>query len=341
MAEFNSFANGQQFALKNSTAEAAPAAIALALHETKANAARNSQGLEYFQHWYDEKGDILDAGDKRIINDPALTFEQKEIRINHRHIERRSPENLHRKTRGHPEVYIPQPNSDFSADARLAAEHNRHVIIANQMPTRLRFQVSRLSAAKGKQLAGPPNLQTSTGTRRWYRFLASAGTARAINVGNILTSMGVVTSTTPFTSGTAVHSSFKLLMVRAWTSPQSSDAVTSYIQWLVESGNVPDEEKVASVIPFVSGIGYLSERPPKNSLASFWWDSGAASTTLFELFLPIGSFIDVYIQGRLTNELSPLASIALTTPTSSGVYYTALDGVSTNTYTPVGMISAH
>jgi hypothetical protein len=217
--------------------------------------------------------------------------------------------------------------------SRINLYTGAHKVINSRL-THVPFKV-----AKGKQLSGIPDLKTSTNTRRWYRFVASSGSANTVTVGDVLGAMGTIGIVTN-TSVETMHSAMKISAVRAWTSPQSSDAVSINFSWLSPSGNAPDDEKVSSVIPFTSGLGYLSDRPPKQSFASFWWNGTASSTNLFTVSLPIGSFIDILVQGRLANEFSDLI-ISVATATASHTYYLALDGPTTNNLVPVGLPTTH
>jgi hypothetical protein len=231
------------------------------------------------------------------------------------------------------------PRSQTKSIAR-DIEHGGYGVI-NPMKSVISYTARHGRKAVGKQLMGPPALESVTSLKRWYRFTATNTNAATmpVTVGNLLSAMGCLAATT--SSVVSMCSSVRIFGIRAWTSPEiATGAATTSLSvfWSNASDiNSPDEEKVNSVIPFVTGMGYLSERPPKSSLSSFWWNSNTTSQQLFSLIVPPGSIIDVQLAGRLSNNFGTTATSVAAVASVGKAYYLPLDGVTNHFLQPVGL----
>jgi hypothetical protein len=154
----------------------------------------------------------------------------------------------------------------------------------------------------------------------------------AVTIGTVLSAIGGIGSGTNTIAPWA--SSFKINRIRIWASPEDASAVTTNILWTVATAhNVKDEVKDRTIPSSAGVIAALEERPPKNSLASFWLDNGA-SGTLFQLSIAKGSVIDLHVSFTLANGFAATSQSAAGA-SAGGTYYTHLDGVG-GVLNPVG-----
>jgi len=181
----------------------------------------------------------------------------------------------------------------------------------------------------------PPLLQTATRTLRTYRFQSSSGNnVHTITGGQLLSAMGGIATVTN-TTVQSMHSSARIVKVEIWTSAQNAATVAPEFAWSNSLNNVPDEVKTRPAVPY-GQLGYLLERPPKKSAAEWWFDENSVSTPFFTLSAPIGTIIDVTLEGRIANAF-PSVTQSVATATLGAIYFGYLDGPSIHVFQPLGV----
>jgi len=197
---------------------------------------------------------------------------------------------------------------------------------------------------RGTQLARAviPPWEASITVRHRYRFdLTSGINATNITVGMIFGVIGTIGQVAN-TSVASIASSFRIRRVTIYESSQGVVTVSSEIFWAsAVDVNSKDMVMSNSTIPYDRPTR-VSSVPPRGTLSSFWWNSGATSTTsLFGITASIGSIVEVDLDFTIANALEGLAGIAVSTATVGNIYYLALNGPSVNTAIPVGLPTTH
>jgi len=190
---------------------------------------------------------------------------------------------------------------------------------------------------QGASGAVVPMIETSVMTRHKYRFVSTAGVgAASITVGTIFGAIGTV-GTVANSTVTTICSSFRIRKVDIYESAQSVATVSSELLWASPvSVNSSDVAWSNATIPY-DRPSRISAAPPKGTLASFWWNSSATSTTpLFSLTCAIGSIVDVEIEATLSNALTGV-TISVSTAVLGALYFLYLDGNTSHKLAPVGL----
>ncbi len=164
-----------------------------------------------------------------------------------------------------------------------------------------------------------PNIQYS----HKFRFSASsAKTAYAVTIANLFGVAGVFTKTANSTV-CPVNASFKLTSVSVWGPITATGTpVTVTVEWL-GANNSPNKD-VSDTSVTNSFAAYLTTKPPRNSIASFW-QVATASSTIFLLTCPSGSVIDVTMNLIMADQSTALQTVNVTTAAVGQSYYLALD----------------
>jgi len=181
----------------------------------------------------------------------------------------------------------------------------------------------------------PPQLKSNIILNHKYRFTSDTGTATAISSDSLLGAAGTIGTTVLLC--TPIFSAVKVNRVRIWAPPAAqggfSTCSCNFEAATVNTSNL----EVSDTSNSVSSPATINAVPPKNSLASFWSNSGGG--TLFTLVAPSGSIIDVDLSLYLTDaDASPPTAIPVGTAVIGTQYYLALDCFNnTHIYTPVSL----
>jgi len=186
----------------------------------------------------------------------------------------------------------------------------------------------------------PPAIKIFPPRRMRMYFSNSTNTGSyAVSVGSLLGAFGGICTVTNSTVST-VHSSVRVLKVQLWPGPSTTAAGAADLTWSGASGNIPDDERIRPVPEGVSVTGVLTFTPPKASLAALWWDEPDNGTTLFNIQGTPGSVVLVDVQLTQAQTVIPFPS-TVATGTVGTFYYLALDGPSSNKWTPIGVTTTH
>jgi len=179
--------------------------------------------------------------------------------------------------------------------------------------------------------------------RKTQRYFVSTNNNSALMYNQeLLLSVGGMATTA--TNLAPMAESFKLNRVRVWGSPSSvGTACSVQVNWFPSASTsltyVPGLEYISTSCNTAVNA-YISCKPPKNSLASFWQNS-QSNLALFKLTVPAGGIIELDVSFiLLTNDLLPTAYTTSTTMSVGYVYVVALDA-STHSITPIGVPFAY
>jgi hypothetical protein len=193
---------------------------------------------------------------------------------------------------------------------------------------------------KGMQaaLTLPPRIQLSPSLSHVYRFRSTNANAANITVANILGALGGI-CTVVNSKITTWSGSFKILKVTVWPSASASAPTVATLDWQSgQSGQVPDQSLDEAIPEGISVTKGLSFTPPAKSLCGDWINSSDASAILLSLATSVGSIVDFHVVYRLTNVFGGVQETVVSAVLGV-VYYLALDGPSSNTYQPIGLLT--
>lgn len=185
-----------------------------------------------------------------------------------------------------------------------------------------------------------PELQTSVIINHKYRFICTTGETVNVSLLDMFGALGGI-CTVANTTLTTWTGSLRLRKIEIYESAQSVSTVSSMVIWYSNSNsNLADKLTLNSSIPYDLPSKNVAV-PPKDSLASFWWNSSASSSlAFFAINCAVGSVIDVTIESTLGNQAGGYQP-TIATGTLGGDYYLALDGPSSNKIVPVGLPTTH
>jgi hypothetical protein len=212
---------------------------------------------------------------------------------------------------------------------------NRSNRRGNRRPRNVNSSGSRLAVRDIR----PPQISSNPRMRHKFRFAAGSSGAGTYNITNndiLLAAGGIGTSTN--STITAIFGSFKILAVEAWAMAGSSSAATVGINWngspvFVSNGETSD----TSVSPAYPA--HFLARPPKESNASFW--QTGSSGTLFILYIPNDTVIDVLMDLVMTDQLDVVTVTAVSSVVVGNQYFLALDGAGSNNLIPQSLNTTH
>jgi hypothetical protein len=192
-----------------------------------------------------------------------------------------------------------------------------------------------LGSANASHPSMPPRLNLLPSRKITFGFANSSATLQNITVGGLLGAAGMIGATAAHAY--AVHSGVKLKRIRIWSGGSTSAQVTSFVQWIGNGSNVPDKSWAIASVRNIATATALEFKPPKNSLAEFWYNLNASGTQIFAISCAVGSVIYVDLELTQSIEFSPLLFVSAGSNFSvGGVTYGHLDG-SSATYAPVGL----
>jgi len=206
---------------------------------------------------------------------------------------------------------------------------------------------SSSSKGRGKSLRRPklvrqdamraPQLSSNIVVRHRFRFLSTSANATPITGVTLGGAAG--TRTAVVNTSVGVLSDYVRLQRITILAPPASQgsAASCSINWA--GTNSPDIES-SDTTNSVASPARVSNAPPARSLASFW-HATTDSSTLCTLVAPVGSIIDVDVAFVLSDSGTVTQTLAVSTAASDTTYYLALDGPTTNLYTPVSLTTTH
>jgi hypothetical protein len=181
-----------------------------------------------------------------------------------------------------------------------------------------------------------PMLDSNPTFNRTFRFQAGASTNNLIvSRGDMLNLMQLAITTG---SGGRIIGAIKINWVELSVPPAATSASAS-MTWLSAFG----KPKVVSVTSLgTAEIMRLRTRPSEHTTASFWSITGSSeSEPLIGYDVPSLTLIDVNVsftfQIYLDIAAAPVVTTSTKTLTAGIIYCAALDGVSTNVFSPLGM----
>jgi len=166
--------------------------------------------------------------------------------------------------------------------------------------------------------------------------LTSAAASTNITVANILMAIGGI-GTIANSTVASVASSFKLHKITIWpASTTAGSGQNAEVLW-VDLGNITRDESKSTAIPAgVTVADVISERPPKDTQASFWQSAAGGAGTLLSLTGPSGSIVDVSVTWTLRNNITGVTQNGYAAVTLGSFYYARLDGVG-GKFLPLGV----
>lgn len=182
----------------------------------------------------------------------------------------------------------------------------------------------------------PPQISAVVTVSHRYRFQASAAaSAVAVTVGTLVGACGGIGTVSNSTIA-CWASSVRVRQVTIWPGTPSNNPNTTEIIWgQVGTSYTKDESKLATIPTGVTVDRPVSERPPKDSLASFWL-SAATSGTVMTITCGPGSVVDVDLTFTLANNFASVNITGLAAVLVNVVYYLRLDGVG-GKFVPLGL----
>jgi len=199
---------------------------------------------------------------------------------------------------------------------------------------------SRKGRSRSRAVGVVPQLETSIVCSHKFRFECTTGESVNVSLLNLFGILGNI-CTVANTTLVGWAGSLRLRKVEIYESAQSVSTVNSVINWYTNSNaNLADKLTLNSTIPYDLPSKNVSI-PPKNTLASFWWNtSSSSSLALFGLQTAVGSIVDVTIDFTLGNQAGGYMQI-VSTANLAGDYYLALDGPASNKLVPLGLPTTH
>jgi hypothetical protein len=208
------------------------------------------------------------------------------------------------------------------------------------MPKKAR-KVKKMSVPKPLSVMLEP-VDSNPTFNRTFRFTASGGANNLIiSRGDLLNLLQIATASGTGAAGARLINCIELRWIRVRPGVSSAVAITTVsLTWL---GQYAKSKTETLSVMGSSNVPELLTKPPKNSVAGFWAVSGIDETeNVFSMDLTVGTVVDVNVsfvlQNFIATPLNPVATTSTKTVTSGVVYCAALDGTSTNIFTPLGAL---
>jgi hypothetical protein len=177
---------------------------------------------------------------------------------------------------------------------------------------------------------------------RTFRFASSAAANNLIvSRGDLFSLLQMCLVTGTGTNGARVIGAVELRWIRVRPGISSTTApFNTTLTWLGQYAK-PKVETISTMGP--SMVPELLTKPPKNSVAGFWAISGIdESENVFSIDTQAGTVLDVnlsfVIQNFVSTPINPVISTSTKSVTAGIVYTAALDGTSTNVFSPIGAL---
>jgi hypothetical protein len=94
-------------------------------------------------------------------------------------------------------------------------------------------------------------------------------------------------------------------------------------------GGTTDTKVVKSTVTLSESVGYIGEKPPKDSYANFWISNSlTGSTNIFKVSLPVGAVMDIHVDMVLAGDSAFTANTVTgyATGVAQTIYLGYLDG---------------
>jgi hypothetical protein len=174
----------------------------------------------------------------------------------------------------------------------------------------------------------PPSTNVVAFNKHTFRFLSLSSNLGTVTVGTLLAALGTVGTTVIQT--TNWNASVKLHSIKVWPPAGSS----AFVEWVTTGGYAKDEIKDSSLPSGVTVTKSLTFSPPRSSFAALW--QANVGNTLFKMFAPTGSIIDVHVSYCPVGSFAPNNNVVASASLGS-IYYLYLDGSATKYYQPVAL----
>jgi hypothetical protein len=180
----------------------------------------------------------------------------------------------------------------------------------------------------------PPQYSSQPVVSRTIRYKATgASVSVPITVGSLLNLIFGVPAAALATDFIPMWNAVKVNKIKIWGLNSAAATAFSDVALLWAGANTPDIEVTDSGTN--NSPAHISSKPPKGSLASFWWNHTSVLTqALFNVTMPIGSILDINVSYVLFD--GPTSNL-----TGAGVFtarqiaYSSLDSLTiTNTHGP-------
>jgi len=188
----------------------------------------------------------------------------------------------------------------------------------------------------GKVKRMPPALETVVCAHTVLRF-NNQNAASNVNVtaATLLVACGSI-CTIANSTVVSVASAFKLHKITVWPGSTSAGAGQVAEVLFPDLGGITKDESRSTAIPTgVTVSDVVTERPPKNTQASWWNNSTVGSSVIATITCPAGSIVDVSITFTLRNNIAGVVQAGYAAATLGAYYYGRLDGVG-GKFTPMG-----
>ncbi len=175
-----------------------------------------------------------------------------------------------------------------------------------------------------------------------YVFQSATNNPVNISVGDLLQTMGVMA--TGVNTVNTIFKAVRLRYIKIWTNAVTTGiGLSNAVEWLSSDSGVMTKQ-FSSSTNNISHPAYLYTKPPSSTAAWFWRSitniGGGANTDLFNILAPTGSFIEVGLQGLMSDvAFANWSTTTVTAATVSEIYYGGLDGIGAGTglFVPVGL----
>jgi hypothetical protein len=183
-----------------------------------------------------------------------------------------------------------------------------------------------------------PQLSSNIAVNHIYRFTSNNATSTQITGKDLLGALGTLC-----TSSTNLYSMFesvKVNRVSIWAPPSSQGAfATCSVNWLGQSNS--DTKEVSDTTVSVTTPAFVTTKPPRNSLSSFWQTPAVANNVLMSIIAPVGAVIDVNLSGLLNDDDVSGNAYTCTASSTGNTYYLPLDFYTNNTFSQFIPVSLH
>jgi hypothetical protein len=197
---------------------------------------------------------------------------------------------------------------------------------------------SRPSGRRGKSSAPkmvvpsplkPPQIRSNVTVSHVYRFVNTGTNKVYITPEMLLTAAGTV-CTVANTTCTSIFGAVKVNRLRVWGSfpgGSTNAPATVSVEWMGDANNIYQSNlEVSDTSNSVTAPAFVDCRPPRNSLAAFWQNTGTTAA-FFTLAAEQYSIVDVHLSLILYDDDADTtqATRTVTTGTLGLVYYLGLD----------------
>jgi hypothetical protein len=185
----------------------------------------------------------------------------------------------------------------------------------------------------GQASEGPGAFQPNIRYNHKFRFRATADFSSYVTDSHLLAVAGTVCTVTNSTASVLARA-VRISNVKLWSPPAyQGETATVSLTWF-GALNSPNLE-VSDTTSSVTKNAYISVRPPKNSLASFWQKNTA--TTLFNMVCPINTILEISLEIIQSDQETSVQTTTYTTCTAGQIYYPALSHGVSDLLVPIGL----